>query len=223
MQANHCTVCGRELAVVGLADNSKACPVCAQHSHLEAHEAISGLDHSDAPTTLLYAAKIGKKRRMFLPALIVLTVGVLGVTVILPMTHRCPAFTPPMICSMNLRGIGQAMYIYAQDYPNGDFPSDISMCVSDGNAIAKQFVCPLSHNPGTSYFYVAGLTTNSNPQSVLMYENPQNHPTQGTAVLFVDGHTEIVKPARLQSLIQQGTATHTAVLVPDLSAVQPTH
>ncbi|MBK8267514.1 MAG: hypothetical protein IPK83_04100 [Planctomycetes bacterium] len=56
MQASYCPNCGRELAVLEPADVSQTCPDCAKQNHVDIHEAKSGLDQSDVPITLSYAA-----------------------------------------------------------------------------------------------------------------------------------------------------------------------
>lgn len=112
------------------------------------------------------------------------------------------------------------MYIYAMDEPDEKFPDDIAKVVLANNVLPKQCSCPATLKPGMSYYYVPGHSTKSAPNSVLMYEGPQNHKVPGANVLFADGHVEFVSSKRLQELINEISATQSAIAVPDMSILE---
>jgi hypothetical protein len=97
------------------------------------------------------------------------------------------------VCSANLRGIGQALYIYAQSERDGAFPEKgadwMARLTSNGNTTSRQFICPSTiATGGTTYHYVPGYTTNSKPTQILVYEDPAAHQGEGGTVLYQDGH-----------------------------------
>jgi prepilin-type N-terminal cleavage/methylation domain-containing protein len=65
-----------------------------------------------------------KKRKAFtlIELLVVIAIIALLISILLPSLSRARELSKRTVCSANLRGIGQAMYIYAQDDP-GTFPS----------------------------------------------------------------------------------------------------
>jgi prepilin-type processing-associated H-X9-DG protein len=62
---------------------------------------------------------------------------------------------------------------------------------------ARQLVCPAAKSVpargGSSYVYIAGQTTDDDPENVLMYEPLGNHEGPGGNVLFADTHAEFLK------------------------------
>ncbi len=73
--------------------------------------------------------RIRKKLQAFtlIELLVVIAIIALLISILLPSLSRARELSKRTVCSANLRGIGQAMYIYAQDDP-GLFP-----CVADIN------------------------------------------------------------------------------------------
>lgn len=106
-----------------------------------------------------------------------------------------------------MRGIAQALYIYAQDEPNFEFPDDINKIILANNAMPEQFQCPQAPKGVQCYFYVVGLTTESDPGAVLMFENPINHQGDGGNVLYVDGHVAFVRNPAYQAMVDEQLAT----------------
>lgn len=129
------------------------------------------------------------------------------VSILLPSLSRARELSKRTVCSANLRGIGQAMYIYAND--NRDrFPPDFKTLLDENSVTEKQFVCPSSDEaPGdlnACYEYIPGQTSNSHFQNVVMYEKQGCHQNEGGNVLFLDGHVEFVKPySRVEELVKQ--------------------
>ncbi|HPF38493.1 MAG TPA: hypothetical protein P5081_14395 [Phycisphaerae bacterium] len=105
------------------------------------------------------------------------------------------------VCAGNLRGIGQAMYIYAMDEPDGMFPDDLQKVVDANNASHKQFICPEAPAGRRCYFYAPGASLKSDPDVVLMYEDPRNHNGEGGNVLFQDGHVVFIKFPEYQEIV----------------------
>jgi prepilin-type processing-associated H-X9-DG protein len=121
-----------------------------------------------------------------------------------------PAYRPR--CASNLRQIGQALQMYANDYP-GALPPSFDYLITREDIEADAFVCPASSDavargpttqavaatvvgsPGhCSYIYAgAGLSSQSlTPQHILAYEPMTNHGNDGMNVLFGDGRVEFV-------------------------------
>jgi prepilin-type processing-associated H-X9-DG protein len=111
-------------------------------------------------------------------------------------------------CGANLRLIGQAMVLYANNH-QGQYPDTIGELVEEGIPTSV-FVCSGSNDedaePGAttqetvanihagghlSYIYLAkGMTNTGYANVVLVYEPLSNHQNKGMNVLFGDGHVE---------------------------------
>ena len=109
------------------------------------------------------------------------------------------------ICVANLRGIGQALYVYARDDSRGMFPDESldwkKILLDENNVAANQFRCPFSTSDEASYFYVPGYGTSSDYHQVIAYEYPIHRGGVGGQVLFQDGHVELVRAPNYQTLI----------------------
>ncbi len=68
--------------------------------------------------------KVKKKKKGFtlIELLVVIAIIALLISILLPSLSRARELSKRTVCAANLRGIGQAMYIYAQDEP-GVFPA----------------------------------------------------------------------------------------------------
>jgi prepilin-type processing-associated H-X9-DG protein len=125
------------------------------------------------------------------------------IAILLPSLSRARELSKRTVCAANMRGIGQAMYIYAQSEPNYAFPDDINKVVAAGFTTPIQFQCPSAPPGRQCYFYVSGQTTNSAPNSVVLFEDPNNHQGEGGNVMYQDGHVTFVKGAQYQAIVDQ--------------------
>ena len=114
-------------------------------------------------------------------------------------------------CASNLRQVGQAIFLYASAN-GGVLPPDLQTVVATQQIDPAVFICPNSNdtsatganqaailrNFGTpghcSYIYVgAGLTTKSDPECIVAFEDPANESLDGANVLFAEGHVEFIQ------------------------------
>jgi prepilin-type processing-associated H-X9-DG protein len=125
-----------------------------------------------------------------------------------------------MVCTANLKAIGRALLLYANDYDN-EFPAPESWCdlllqYEDGDVTEKVFVCP-SAEGGPSHYAInsnaVGLAV-SHPDMVLVFDTaggwnqfggpdllaPENHQGDGCNIFFVDNHVEFVETGRFGEL-----------------------
>lgn len=132
----------------------------------------------------------------------------MATAILLPSLSRARELSKRTVCAANLRGIGQAMYIYAIDHDNR-FPKDFKELLSDGNVIEGNFNCPSSTCENGEldccYEYIAGQSSTDDVRNVLVYDKEGIHgPESGGNVLFVDAHVEFVKPySRIQELVEE--------------------
>lgn len=117
------------------------------------------------------------------------------------------------VCMSNLKQIGLALHMYAQDYDE-KFPDDISALCPNYIANAKIFKCPSDKTiseikemkPGTriSYVYIKGLTEKDSQDSMIAYDaSPDNHDGEGRNVLFLDGHVKWYDEKEFQKLLSK--------------------
>lgn len=136
------------------------------------------------------------------------------IAILLPSLSRARELSKRTVCAANLRGIGQAIYIYAVDEDDGAFPDDLSKVIKAGNATPKQFTCPSDLTNASSYHYVPGYGTNSDPTQIIMYEDPLVHGGEGGNVLYQDSHVVFVKSPQIEQLID-------AITLPDGTPYTP--
>ena len=127
-------------------------------------------------------------------------------------------------CASNLRQIGQAMLLYANEY-GGRYPDRPEDLLFSPDISPEIFICPSSdHVPATgpstraireavasgghfSYVYVArGLTSQeAGPDHVLAHEPRDNHTTErpGINVLFGDGMVEYIEEPQASRLLRE--------------------
>ncbi len=118
---------------------------------------------------------------------------------------RAPALV--VQCASNMRQIGLAMMMYANEH-GGAFPESLHEILEKEDITAEVFVCPSSNDtravgpttravldefdsPGhCSYIYLGkGLNDQCDPGTPVLYEPPSIH-HGGMNVLFADGHVE---------------------------------
>jgi prepilin-type processing-associated H-X9-DG protein len=112
-----------------------------------------------------------------------------------------------------MKQIGLALMTYANSN-RGAYPPDLATLLSNSPALATEVMtCPSSPdtpaagaatlNAGghLSYVYMPGLNVSSPADAVLLYEPLTNHSSDGTNVLFADGHVEFLLTSQAQPLI----------------------
>ena len=104
-------------------------------------------------------------------------------------------------CATNLRGIGKALLIYANDY-NDQLPPDLETLISKAEMPARGLVCPASESRESYIYRGASITTSDTPWMITVYEKLSNH-GDGRYVLFLDSHVEWVSEERFQELIKK--------------------
>ena len=105
------------------------------------------------------------------------------------------------VCKTNLKGIGKALLIYANDY-NDQLPPDLDTLISKAEMPAKGLVCPATNLKDSYIYRGASITTSDTPWMITVYEKLSNH-GDGRYVLFLDSHVEWVSEERFQELIKK--------------------
>ncbi len=124
-------------------------------------------------------------------------------------------------CASNLRQIGHAILLYANEN-RGAYPQSLDQLVLTQDITADCFVCPSTNDTKAtgntpqaivtdmaggghlSYVYVGkGMTSNVSPEAVVAYEPFSNHADEGTNVLFGDGHVAFLNKRRADRMIKQ--------------------
>ncbi len=148
--------------------------------------------------------------------------GVIGIALgaisilltVVVLTSLAPWMEPPQraTSSANLRGIGQAVYIYA-NYNSGAFPLNLDMLVNEGMCVPDQLISPSSGHvpPACDYFYVyyaALLDSEREPDWILAYSDPAHHAGEGGNILYIDGHVEFVLEPDFTQQIESFSASY---------------
>jgi hypothetical protein len=103
------------------------------------------------------------------------------------------------MCLTNLRHLWAGLVFYAEDY-QGYFPDKFFHLYPKYISSPNYFFCPGTigaknitkitvEDVTISYFYTSGLTKNSPPECLLIYDREENHKGEGRNVLFVNGET----------------------------------
>ena len=147
--------------------------------------------------------------------------------ILLPSLNRARETANRVKCASNLRQLGQAAMLYANEN-NGQFPPDmqtlVQYSINDAGVEARTFVCPSGEHfdagahaahmqpdgavawtvEHTDYVYVAGLDHRAGFEKVLIYERPGPHDKDGINALFADGHVEfLVMPMAQRKFAEQ--------------------
>lgn len=115
----------------------------------------------------------------------------LAASILLPSLARARELAKRSASLSNLRGIGMACHIYAND--NADkFPPSLDVLVDAGLVAREALHSPRDNLEGESYVYVSQPSAaHADVRNVLAYERVGGE--EGTCVLFVDGHVEWLK------------------------------
>lgn len=139
-----------------------------------------------------------------------LTVSAAAVStsILLPSLSRARYLAKRTVSMSNLRGIGAAMMIYANEH-NEELPADFDVLLRAGSVTQEMLVSPLAERGQPSYRIIQGLAVSGKypyATTVAAYEVPSSD--EGTNVLFLDGHVEWVTLDRFRELVR---ATYTAL------------
>ena len=116
-------------------------------------------------------------------------------------------------CMSNLKQIGLALHMYAQDY-DGKFPDDLSTLCPNYISNPKIFKCrgdktiseikEMKQGTRISYVYVTVLTEQDSTDRILAYDaSPDFHDGEGRNVLFLDGHVAWYAEKEFQKLLKK--------------------
>jgi prepilin-type processing-associated H-X9-DG protein len=135
----------------------------------------------------------------------------LMISIMLPALSRARELSKRTVCAANMRGIGQALLIYAQD--DGMFPEKgadwQARLVNAGIVMPTQFLCPSDTRvSGSLFYYVPGYGDDSDPAQIILYEDPTIHGGEGGNILYQDGHVAFVKSPQYEKEIN-------AITLPD--------
>ena len=127
-------------------------------------------------------------------SILLIPVMALMISVMLPSLSRARELAKRAVNSANLRGIGQAALIYANNNAEA-FPPDLNTLLAKGLCAPQQMIDPSSGSvpPACDYYYVAGLTNADDPLWIVAYCDPTYHNGEGATVLFLDGHTKFIE------------------------------
>ena len=158
-------------------------------------------------------------RRYTVQPVAALGAAVLCVAILLPIIRkRALEGCNRVPCASNLRQIGQAVFLYAEDH-NGLCPAKLDDLITATDLSPTVFVCPDSHDrpadpkrplaaqfaqPGhCSYRYLTpGVRlADLSDDAPMATEDPANHDNEGANVLFGDGHVEWFTIAGFRQLL----------------------
>ena len=106
------------------------------------------------------------------------------------------------------------MYHYAMDEDHDAFPDELSKLIETSQITPRILRCPSATLFAKSYYYVPGYGVKSDPNQIIMYENPRNHGGKGGNVLYQDDHVMFIKSPQFEQLIN-------AIKLPDGSPYTP--
>jgi len=142
---------------------------------------------------------------------------VLVVAIMVPALGKARTTAGQIVCAANMRQIGQALFLYANEN-NGQYPPTLAAMAkgpaqSQSAQLAKSltFACPsptAAGGTGAAYVYLgAKLTTRAKPQMVVLYEPITNHPA-GANFLYGDGSVQFHPAAQAQRIISDLQSGH---------------
>jgi prepilin-type processing-associated H-X9-DG protein len=147
------------------------------------------------------------------------------ISILLPSLNRARETANRVKCASNMRQIGQATLLYANENRQ-KMPPDLGTLLKTQDIGMEVFICPSSSNaiPGdvrnapidrqaawvnenASFVWLvpadAGLTFNMDPEIVLLHERVDNHDRDGMNLLYADGHVEFAMMAQAHREIEK--------------------
>ena len=135
------------------------------------------------------------------------------ISILLPSLGRARETANRVKCASNMRQIGLAAVLYANDAEGGAFPPDLETLLATQDVTSAVMVCPSSdETPSTdglldagdtlSYVWVGdGIDYTAGSDVPLLFEPVGNHGGDGGNVLFADGHVSFELPATIKALL----------------------
>jgi len=140
-------------------------------------------------------------------------------SVIIPRMSRLREENSRIQCGLDMRTIGQALRLYADDR-GGAYPPDLGVLVKTCGMKPDDFICtnvalePPANmsvaqaaawvDQDSTYVYAgAGLTTKCGPSTILLYEKDANHDGNGMNILFADNHWEFHTLPEAHKMIEE--------------------
>jgi len=128
----------------------------------------------------------------------------LMIAILLPSLSRAKELAKRAQCASNLMQIGSALAVYSNSN-RGELPESTEVWQQRLGASAPlgpmTFVCPSDIGVTCSYRYVPGRKMDGSSTTIIVYEDPAIHNSEGGNVLFADGHVDFIRAARLQPMI----------------------
>ncbi len=116
----------------------------------------------------------------------------MGIGILMPALGRARETAKTVVCMNQLKQIGMASFIYANDH-QGKFPPDLNALVREADLSPKVFICPATKDGPDDCSYVyrgADLDDSSSAMMILAYDRQGNHRDGNRNVLFADGHVQ---------------------------------
>jgi prepilin-type processing-associated H-X9-DG protein len=120
-----------------------------------------------------------------------------GAATLLPALARAREEARVAVCRTNLKQLGLAMAIYANDHDD-KFPPALTDLIPKYLIDEGLLHCPSDESQVPSYLYVPGLSLASEPTVMVVIERGDIHPGRRN-VLFVDGHAESMREEAFQA------------------------
>ena len=121
--------------------------------------------------------------------------GAMMAAILMPALGKTKKLSQRLVSGTNLKGLGTACYVYAFDHDD-KFPPNLEVLITECDVSPESLESPIkpSRFTGPGYIYIVGQNGTMNSENVLAYENP-SYQSEGTNVLYVDGHCAYVRPA----------------------------
>ncbi len=123
--------------------------------------------------------------------LVIFAILIIVGSVMFPFVKKASAKNKRIVCANNLRELGLASYVYAEEH-EGKFPPTLKTLYDEHYLADERLVdCPATKSVGTpgapDYIYTGGLTVRDPSMEVLARDKASNHPQGGKNVLYVNG------------------------------------
>jgi prepilin-type processing-associated H-X9-DG protein len=128
----------------------------------------------------------------------------MGLAILMPALNKTKMIAQRVISGTNLKGIGTANLVYANDH-EGKFPPNLDILIKDCDLDPKMLTSPRKPDNfnGPSYVYIDGQNENCPAGNILAYEQPSFAKDGMINVLFVDGHTAALKKDEFQKELEK--------------------